>query len=230
MKANKTVFPNELAYIIGIIALAFGTSLTVVSDFGVSMVVAPAYLLHLKISQYLPFFSFGMAEYTLQALLLVATAVIMHRFKFSYLFSFVTAVLYGFALDGFLYLVGFLPSEHFAVRLAFYAVGMLVCCFGVALLFRTYISPEAYELFVKEISAKYGIEIHKLKIIYDISSCVLSIILSFVFFGLWHFEGINVGTVIGAVFNGLLIRLWSKTLDRIWTFGDKLPLRPYFEK
>ena len=230
MNRTKINFSNELAYLIGIITLAFGTSLMEASDFGVSMVVAPAYLLHLKISQFLPFFSFGMAEYSLQALLLIFIAVITRRFKFSYLFSFVTAVLYGFTLDGFMYLVAFVPFESFLIRIPLYIVGMLFCCFGVALFFRTYISPEAYELFVKEISAKYNVDIHKFKICYDVVSCVLSVVLSFVFFGLWHFEGINVGTIVGAIFNGLLISLWSKFLDRFFTFTDKLPLRPYFEK
>lgn len=230
VKANKKVFSNELAYIIAIISLAFGTALMEATDFGVSMVVAPAYILHLKISQLLPFFSFGMAEYSLQAVLLLATAVIVRRFKISYLFSFVTAVLYGFTLDGFMLLVAYFPPEHLAARIAFYSVGTLFSCFGVALFFRTYISPEAYELFVKEVSSKYNVDIHKFKICYDITSCALSIVLSFLFFGLWHFEGVNVGTIVCALSNGLLISLCSKSLDRFCTFADKLPLRPYFEK
>ena len=39
-------FSAELAYILGIVALALGTALMERADFGVSMVVAPAYLLH----------------------------------------------------------------------------------------------------------------------------------------------------------------------------------------
>ena len=229
MKENKPVFSNELAYLIGLITLAFGTSLMEASNFGVSMVVAPAYILHLKISQFLPFFSFGMAEYSHQCLLLIATAIIMRKFKLSYLFSFVTAVLYGFALDGFIFLVDFVSVEAFWVRVLFFTLGMLFCCFGVALFFRTYISPEAYELFVKELSAKFGISIHKFKIGYDITSCVVSVLLSFLFFGLWSFEGVNVGTVVSALFNGLLIGMYSKLFDRLWTFRDSLPLRKYFE-
>ena len=68
---KKKIFYTEYAYVIGIVLLALSTALTVLADFGVSMVIAPAYLLHLKVSEYLPFFSFGMAEYTLQAVLLL---------------------------------------------------------------------------------------------------------------------------------------------------------------
>lgn len=60
---GKRVFYCEIAYVAGIIVLALGTAFMERSDFGMSMVVAPAYLIHLKVSQFLPFFSFGMSEY-----------------------------------------------------------------------------------------------------------------------------------------------------------------------
>ena len=44
---TKRVFYTELAYAIGITVLALGTALMERADFGMSMVVAPAYLLHL---------------------------------------------------------------------------------------------------------------------------------------------------------------------------------------
>ncbi|MBE5772279.1 MAG: hypothetical protein E7336_13050, partial [Clostridiales bacterium] len=64
----KNTFFTEAAYFLGMILLAVGTALMERADFGMSMVVAPAYILQLKISEFLPFFSFGMAEYMLQAL------------------------------------------------------------------------------------------------------------------------------------------------------------------
>lgn len=68
---KKRTFYTELAYILGLIVLAFSAALMEASDLGVSMIVAPAYLLHLKLSQTFAFFTFGMAEYTLQAALLI---------------------------------------------------------------------------------------------------------------------------------------------------------------
>ena len=88
---GKRIFYCELAYFVGIVVLAFGTALMEKADFGMSMVVAPAYLLHLKVSQYLPFFTFGVAEYIFQALLLVLLSLVMGKAKKSYLLSFATA-------------------------------------------------------------------------------------------------------------------------------------------
>lgn len=78
---EKKVFYSEAAYAVGIVVLALGTSMMERADFGMSMIVAPAYLIHLKVSQLLPFFSFGVSEYVFQALLLVVTALVMRRNK-----------------------------------------------------------------------------------------------------------------------------------------------------
>ena len=224
MKEKRT-FYCEIAYVIGIIALAFGTAFMEKADFGMSMIVAPAYLIHLKVSQYFSFFTFGMSEYIFQALLLVLLSIVMHRVKKGYLLSFATAFLYGIILDFFMSVAAIIPNNEIAWRVVFYIVGMLMCTFGVALLFRTYIPPEAYELFVKELSQKYGVSIERMKTLYDFVSLALSIILSFVFFGFGVFVGVSWGTLVCAILNGWLIGINTRFLDRFFVFKDALKLR-----
>ena len=84
---KKRVFYTELSYILGIVILAIGTVFMEHANLGMSMVVAPAYLVYLKMSQIFPFFTFGMAEYTLQAVILILMIVILRRFKITYFFS-----------------------------------------------------------------------------------------------------------------------------------------------
>ncbi|MBD5512462.1 MAG: hypothetical protein HDR08_14620 [Lachnospiraceae bacterium] len=227
---TKKVFFSEVAYILGIIVLALGTAMMKRADFGLSMVVAPAYLLHLKISQYVLAFSFGMAEYSLQAVLLIIMSISLRKFKPIYLFSFVTAVIYGFTLDIAIRFVDILPLTGIAGRIIYYLIGMVLCAFGVSLLFHTYIAPEAYELFVKEISAKSGKDINVIKTVYDCVSCLVAIMLSFAFFGLWHFEGVKLGTIICAFVNGFLIGGFSKMTESVFDFKDAFNLREKFEK
>lgn len=227
---KKAKFYTELSYIFGILILAFGTALVTKADFGLSMVVAPAYLLHLKLSQYWSFITFGVAEYLFQAFLLVLLSLILKRFKISYLFSFVTAVLYGLALDGFIFLTDGIPANEIWLRIILFAIGILSSTFGVSLFFHTYISPEAYEVFVKDLAQAKGFDLGKTKTVYDFSSCALSIIMSFSFFGLFQFEGINVGTIVTVFVNGALIGFFNKKLDKYFDFKDALPLRKYFER
>lgn len=227
-KAEKPVFFTELAYLIGLILVAFGVAAMEAADFGVSMVVAPAYLVYRKVSLVLPFFTFGMAEYCLQAVLLAVTMLILRRFRVAWLLTFATAVLYGIILDGCMMVVATIPHEALAARIALYVFGMLFCSLGVSLLFHTYLPPEAYELFVKLVSEKLHMNIHTFKTIYDITSMLVGVGLSFLFFGLWHFEGVRIGTLVCALINGFLIGRCSKLFEHIFEFRDALPWRPFF--
>lgn len=226
---KKRVFYSELAYVFGLVTLALGTAMMERANFGVSMVVAPAYLLHLKLSQFLPFFSFGMAEYIFQGMLLLLMIALLRRFRPTYLLSFATAVLYGLTLDGAMALIALFPGSGALARVAYYLLGMAFCSLGVSLLFHSYISPEVYELWVKEFSARHGVEIHRYKTIYDCASCLLGVILSFAFFGFGRFEGVKLGTILCALVNGSLIGICSRTLETLCEFRDGLPLRKFFE-
>jgi len=226
---TKKVFYSELAWVFGIIILAVGTSLMEQANFGMSMVVAPAYIIHLKVSQLLPWFSFGMSEYLFQGVLIILTVIFVRRFKKGYLFSFVTAVIYGFVLDAFMWAVSFIPAATDALRVIYYLLGMVLCSTGVALLFHTYIAPEAYELLVKEISGKYKKSISVVKTVYDCCSCLVGVVMSFSFFGLWEFEGVKLGTVFCALINGFLIGRISKLINSCFIFKDRFNLRKIFE-
>ena len=222
MKEKRT-FYSEIAYCVGIIVLALGTALMEKADFGMSMVVAPAYLIHLKASQFFPFFSFGMSEYVFQALLLVVLSLIMGRVKKGYFLSFVTAFLYGIILDAAMGIVAWFPFEGHLWQTVLYVAGLFICATGVALLFHTYFPPEAYELFVKELSQKFHIPISKTKTIYDCCSCVLGVVLSLCFFG--KFVGVQWGTVVCALINGWLIGRISHFLEDTFVFRDAFPFR-----
>lgn len=228
-KGTRPFFSSELAYIVGMVAVAFGVAFMEKANFGVSMVVAPAYLLYLKLSPMYPFFTFGMAEYTLQFVLLVIMVVILRKFRLSYLFSFVTAVVYGFTLDFCMWAVKNLDAQPVWARLAMLVGGMVLCAIGISFFFHSYISPEVYELFVKEVSSHIGMDINSFKTIYDCSSCAISIAMSFAFFGMWHFEGVKLGTVFCALVNGSMIGAVSRFLEKRFEFKDCFKLRKYFE-
>lgn len=226
---KKKVFYTELSYVVAMFLMAFAAACTAKSNFGVSMVVAPAYILHLKISEFLPWFSFGVAEYLFQGLLVVLTVLAMRRFKKGYLFSFVTAVLYGTLLDGAIALIAPLPADTFWVRAGWILLGTTLCSLSVSLFFHTYISPEAYELIVKELAQKWKVDIHKVKRIYDCSSLVLAVVLSFCFFGFGIFRGVGWGTAFCALVNSLLIGRWSKLLERHFEFRDRFSFARFFK-
>lgn len=117
-----------MAYAFGLVIMAFAAAFTEKADFGMSMVVASAYIIHLAVS-----------------------------------------------------------------------------------LFHTYLSPEAYELIVKELSVKFGCNINKVKTAYDCFSTVLGMVLSFAFFGFGVFEGVKLRTGNMCAYKWLLNRQIHKT-------------------
>lgn len=226
---KKKVFYTEISYILGLVIMAFAAAFTEKAGFGMSMVVTPAYILHLKVSEFLPWFTFGVSEYIFQGLLIVITAIIMRKFKLYYLFSFVTAVLYGTLLDCAMNIIAGLPEDTFAIRLLWYILGTVFCSFAVSLFFHTYLSPEAYELIVKEISQKFNFNINKVKTAYDCISVVLGVIMSFSFFGFGVLKGVGIGTIVCALINGFLIGRFSKLLEKHFDFKNKFKIQKYFE-
>ncbi len=225
----KKTFYTEAAYLIGMFMLALGTAFTAHTDFGVSMVVAPAYILHLKFYESFPFLTFGIAEYFLQAIMIIILVIFMKKFKMAYLFSIVTALIYAVMLDVSMVLINLLPEGNVLIQIIYYTIGLVVCLAGLSFLFKTYIPLKSYDLFVVEISKKYKINISVVKTIYDISFLFISIAMSFAFFGMWQFKGVSIGTIITAIIGGYLVNIFIKLTDKLFVFKDAFKFRSFFE-
>lgn len=220
---KKRVMHRETAYVVAMFILSLGTAFMERADFGISMIVAPSYLLHLKLSQSLPWFSFGVAEYLMQTVVLVIIMACMGRVKLAYFFAFISAMLSGVLLDICIAIVAIIPFDGTVARLVYYLLGVYIGPLGVGLIMHSYVTPGAYESFVKELAPKYGIELGKFKTAYDCCSLLLGVLLSFIFFGFGNFVGIRLGTVFCALVNGTLVAFNSRLVDRYFDFEDALP-------
>lgn len=217
MDTKKIKLPQEIAYFLGIVTMTLGVVLMQKADFGLSMIVAPAYML----SEFLEI-SFGTAEYCLQFVLVTVMCLILRKFRIAYYLSFATAVIYGLVLDGFIWLLqAGTPAQDLPIRILLMLAGMPVTAVGVALFFRTYLPACAYDMFVKVVSGHFRLNTGKFKICYDFASLGVALILTFAFFG--KLIGIGVGTLICACLNGLLINAFSALFARCVDFTVLLP-------
>lgn len=223
---KKMTVYSEVAYLIGILLLAVGNSLCAFGDLGMSMVIAPAYVLHLALAPVFPWFSFGVAEYTVQAIIILALIVMTRRVKVRFFLSYGTTLLYGVFLDMLVKVTALLPSV-FGLRIAAYAVGSALGSAGVAVLFTPYFPPGLYEVLVQEIVGRWHLRLSVVKTVYDICSLLVAVAMSLLIFG--TFRGIGVGTVVCAFLNGPLIHLFGKLYNRLFTTKDALPWRGFFE-
>jgi len=212
---------DGIYWAIGLTLTALSVSLAAKSGFGVSMVVAPAYVLHLKVVEYLPWFSFGVSEFVVQIMLLVTMAIIVKEVRLKYILTFGTAAIYGFVLDMWRRLFGTGIPEQMAHRVFFAACGIVICSFAIALMFRTSWPQQAYDMFVKDVSEHLKIDIDKFKWGYDISSLLTAIALMLVLFHTFSLKMVGVGTLVTTVVNAPMIAMAGRIIDRV--FGDNKP-------
>ena len=225
---NKKGNVAELAYVMGMILCPLGVCLSAKSGFGVSMVVAPAYVLYLRISETLPWFTFGKSEYIFQGLLLIVLGIAVRRFKWKYLLSFVTAFLYGNILDLWYDVLGAEQYTVFWQRGMACVLGTVITSLAIAFFLRTYLPQEAYEMFVKDISDTFHKDTTKVKWIFDFTALCIAVILMLVLFRRFAFDMVGFNTVLATIVNAPLIGIFGKILDRAGSFDSSFP--QFYEK
>lgn len=223
---KKIKIYSEFVYILAQLGLTLAVAIMAAADFGISMIVAPAYI----VSQKFTIFTFGQWDYIIQGILFIVFCICMKKFKFTYFVSFITCVIYGTILDMWRSVIPALNptvtppgSMDLWVRILMFIVGELLTAFTVMLFFKTYIYPQVCDLFVKGVVAKYGFDQTKCKRIFDLCCLALSLILTLVLFK--DFVGIKWGTVIITLINGVLIGFFANIYDK---YFETVPLFPKF--
>jgi uncharacterized membrane protein YczE len=226
---------SELNWILGLLFVALGTAICEKANLGISMIAAPAFIIHEAISKVTGVLAVGHIEYMVQFVILLLTCAICKKFDWRYIFSFLTAVIYGLLLNMWMAIFGKVVFDQLWMRWIMFFVGNTSVCIGVALFFRTYMPHEAYELIVTEITKTYKFKPTNVKWIYDISSLVVSLILALSLFGdvktfEWgkiyeqSFHFIGLGTIIAAFISAPIINLFGKLFEKI--FGTEPLIKP----
>lgn len=212
----------EIAWAIGTFLCALGVVLCTKANLGLSMMAAPPYIIHLTLVKLLPWYSQGTSSYLFEGSLLVILWILIRHFRFKFLLSFLSGVIFGVALDLWLWLLGgngMFPALW--MRICGFAGGMLCISLAVAFMFHTYLPPQIPELLVMETAAHFRVDPTRVKLILDVSCLALSFALSLLLTG--KLTGIGVGTVLIAFGNAPLIKLWGKLVDRFFTFEPMFP-------
>ncbi|MDO4743326.1 MAG: DUF6198 family protein [bacterium] len=222
---------GELLWLFGNIFVALGVAICSKANLGVSMIAAPAFVVFDAIAPFSKLLSVGVIEYIIQGFILVLLCAIVRRFNWRYLFAFAVAVIYGYILNFFLWILGGIEVNAVWIRWVMLVVGDICTAFGVACFFRTYMPLQVYELFVAEASDRFHVNINVMKWIFDISLLVLTIVLAVVLFGKdgsfdWStignssFHSIGLGTIVTTAINSPIISLMGLLIDR---YFDKSP-------
>ena len=221
---------GEAAWLFYTVVCALGVVLCTKANFGLSMIAAPPYVLHVALSPYLPIFTQGFTQTVWQFLLLAALCLVVKRVRIHYLWCFAASFLSGLAVDGWLFVFGGGSAyESMAIRVVAFVLGELCIALAVAAIFRTYVPPQICELVVTEIADAYSLEISRVKLWNDIFFLAVSVALSLLLTG--GFTGIGIGTLVTTAVNAPLIHMFGKMLDEFFVFDVAFPrLQAFFKK
>lgn len=210
---------NEIAWLLGILLCTLGVALCTKASLGLSMIAAPIYIIHIRLISIFSWYTQGTSEYIFQIFLIVLTIIVCRKFKLKYILSFLTAILSGFALDFWFFLLGGNSMyESLPVRIIAFIAGECITTLAIAFFFRTTLPVQGYELLVSEISSSFKLDINKVKLVNDISYFVLSILLALILNQ--SLQGIGVGTIIITLINAPLIAFFGKILDKLFIFDS----------
>lgn len=224
----------ELLWLFGTVFVALGVAICSKADLGVSMIAAPAFVLSEALSPLWNVLTVGAVEYIVQGVLLALLCVVVRRFSLRYLLAFAVAVIYGYTLDLFLWLLSGVSFDAVWLRWIMLLVGDVLVAFGVACFFRTYLPLQVYELFVAELADRFHLNINKTKWAFDIALLIVSITLALTLFGDvgsfdWttigyrSFHSIGLGTLVTTAINSPIISLMGKLLDRFFDPAPRFP-------
>lgn len=190
--------------------MGIGVALTKHGELGVSPISSVANVVSLKFT----FLSFGTWLTISNCVLLLGQVILLRKnFKPFQLLQIPLSFLFGYFTDFGLYLASFIPTDIYIVKLLLVICGIVVLGFGITLGVIANVILNSGEAFVKALSDVTHKEFSNVKIFFDVSWVVLSIVLSLIFFN-GSLLGTREGTIISAIFTGVAVKIWLKFIKK----------------
>ena len=189
-----------LVYIVGLFIMTLGISLSVKSNLGVSPVSSIPYTITCITG-----LEMGKATILFHIVLVVMQILILRKaFQMKNLLQVVVGVIFGYFTTFSNYLFSFLPTpEHMTARLLMMLGSTVLIAVGIFFYLPADIVPLAGEGAMKAVSDTTHIAFNKVKVGFDISMVIISLISCLVALG--TLGSVGVGTIIAAVLVGSVL-------------------------
>ncbi len=205
---KKALVKKYILLIIGLFFSGVGIAFTKHGELGVSPISSVANVMSLKFS----FFTMGSWLIIWNCVLILGQIIILRKdFKVYQLLQIPLSFLFGYFTDIGMKIVSFIPVNSYFVKLLMLFIGIAVLAFGISLSVIANAIMNSGEAIVKAISDKTGFEFGNVKVVFDVSCVVVSVVLSLIFFDM-KILGTREGTVISAVLTGFVVKNFTKLL------------------
>lgn len=210
----KSIFTRYFFGTLGLAFVAAGVAFSIKSDLGTAPISCPPYVLSLK-----GWLSVGEFTALMHFLfILFQVALLRKSFKWKYLMQIPAAIVFGALTDLFIWTFDFIVADTYFERLAYMLVSLILTATGVSLEVRSKAWMVAGEMTVAALAEVSGKKFSTVKIFFDITLVAIAAAISFLLFsnllGDGHYNVIREGTIVSAVFTGLLMKVTDKFIDR----------------
>lgn len=196
-----------ISYILGLFFISLGSVLAIKSGLGVSPISSLPFSINKVVGV-----SIGTASTILFCIYVGIQIILLKRdFKVLQLLQVVFAVLFGQSVD-FLNRAIYISLDSIYFKLILCIISIFIIALGVTLTLSAKIVPVAPDGLAQVISIKTNKEFGKIKVYFDCTVVMLSIIL--LIYSGKGLEGIGLGTILSAIFVGKVVLLINKNLQK----------------
>lgn len=209
-KDKKEFVFRCMLLVIGLFFSGIGVAITKRGELGVSPISSVANIVSLRF----PVLSFGTWLFIWNCILIVGQMLVLRKdFQLYQLLQIPLSVLFGWFTDFGGWLASFIPNDIYIIRLLLVLLGTCILGFGISLTVSANVLMNAGEAFVKAIADRIHLVFGNVKIGFDVSCVVLSIVLSLLFFN-FQIMGTREGTIIAAFCTGVAVKFFQKRLKK----------------
>lgn len=208
--SNKEQCKRYVLLVISLFFSAFGVAITKHAELGVSPISSVGNVMSYQFSA----LSLGTWLIIWNCVLILGQIVILKRkFHLIQLLQIPISFLFGYFTDFGMWCVSWIPMDFYPAQLLMTCIGIVVLGFGVSLSVFANVIMNSGEAFVKALADRTGANFGNIKIGFDVSCVLLSVILSLIFFD-FSIVGTREGTILSALCTGIVVKFFQKTLQK----------------
>ena len=199
-----------ILFVGGLFVMSLGVGLSIKSGLGVTPISSIPYSLTLASGV-----NIGITTVIFNVLLVfLQIPILKKRFNPKRLLQLINAFMFGYFTDLSLWFLSPMPALPLDVNFTLLIVSMFLIAIGILIYMPANIAPLPGEGVVEAVSLAYDKRFSKVKVCFDTSMVVLSLIIC----GLFTsdiFGSVNVGTILAAIFIGIIIRYLTELYEKI---------------
>ena len=206
--SKKETVKRYALFIISLFFSGVGVAFTKKGELGVSPISSVANVLSYKFE----FFTMGNWLIVWNCVLILGQILILRKkFKPIQLLQIPLSFLFGYFTDFGMWCASFINVGSYFMQLAMVVSGIVILGFGISLAVTANVIMNSGEAFVKALADSAKKDFGNVKIAFDISNVILAVVLSLIFFD-FKIVGAREGTVIAAVFTGMVVKLFCSLI------------------